>query len=327
MTVFEVVIPIIFLTNLIFYLKLNFVAKKINIYDFPDKRRKIHKLKVPAIGGFIFIFNILVYLLIDLLFFDEIHNLGTEYFIISILLIFFLGIYDDKYNLDYKIKLVCFTIILVLYFLLDQKQIIQNLRFSSFDININLRNYSLLFTIISVTIFINAFNMHDGINGQSSLYTTTIFSYLIFKDQFVVLCSVIVLSSIFFLFNNLKEKIFLGDGGSLSLSFVFSILIINYYNQSLNSIVEEIFILMMMPGIDFIRLFVQRIYNQKNPFKADNTHFHHLLTKKFNSKLAIFFNFLMMIIPIFLMIFGINHFIIIVLFICLYLSVIAVVYK
>ncbi len=324
---FEIIIPIIFLTNLIFYLKLNFLAEKINIYDFPDKKRKIHKLKVPAIGGFIFIFNILIYFLLDSLFFDEIYNLDTAYFIIFIILIFLLGAYDDKYNLNYKIKLIYFVIILALYLLFDNQQIVQTLRFSSSSTNISLGDFSLIFTILSIIIFMNAFNMYDGINGQSTLYTITIFSYLIFKEKFVILSCIIVLSSAFFLFSNLKEKIFLGDGGSLSLSFIFSILIINYYNQSLDFACEEIFILMMMPGIDLIRLFVQRIYKRKNPLKADNTHMHHLLTKKFNLKKAVFLNFLMMIIPIILMILGINHLIIILLFTSLYFFVLLGVYR
>ena len=33
-----------------------------------------------------------------------------------------------------------------------------------------------------------------------------------------------------------------------------------------------------------LRVFIIRIYNKKNPFKADNNHFHHLLLKKFKSK-------------------------------------------
>ena len=37
--------------NLVLFYRYKFIAKINNIYDFPDNRRKIHKLPVPLIGG------------------------------------------------------------------------------------------------------------------------------------------------------------------------------------------------------------------------------------------------------------------------------------
>jgi UDP-GlcNAc:undecaprenyl-phosphate GlcNAc-1-phosphate transferase len=45
----------------------------------------------------------------------------------------------------------------------------------------------------------------------------------------------------------------------------------NYYA------VENIFIALMLPGIDMLRVFAERIINKKNPFSADRKHLHHLL--------------------------------------------------
>ena len=46
-------------------------------------------------------------------------------------------------------------------------------------------------------------------------------------------------------------------------------------NQKITA--DEIFVLMMLPGLDMTRLFVQRLLNKKNPFIRDRNHFHHLL--------------------------------------------------
>ena len=84
----------------------------------------------------------------------------------------------------------------------------------------------------------------------------------------------------FVLLLNLKRNIFLGDSGSLFLgSFIGLILIHNYNNQLLvtNYPVENIFIILMVPGIDMLRVFGQRILKKENPFKPDRIHLHYLL--------------------------------------------------
>ena len=49
-----------------------------------------------------------------------------------------------------------------------------------------------------------------------------------------------------------------------------------------------------------LRLYVQRVYNKKNPFKADLNHLHHLLLKKFSYNKAINYLLLILSLPIFL---------------------------
>ena len=44
--------------------------------------------------------------------------------------------------------------------------------------------------------------------------------------------------------------------------------------------IEEIFLLLYLPGYDLLRLFIFRIFQKKNPFKGDNNHVHHLLYNK-----------------------------------------------
>ncbi len=70
--------------------------------------------------------------------------------------------------------------------------------------------------------------------------------------------------------------------------------------NNLNS-VDEIFLLLMIPGLDMLRLFIERLLQKKNPLKPDRNHFHHLLLNRFQryNVLIIYFSFLQIIFKFF----------------------------
>ena len=80
-----------------------------------------------------------------------------------------------------------------------------------------------------------------------------------------------------------------------------SFYIIKFYNSNVNIVYcEEIFLIMLLPGVDMLRLFVMRISKGKNPFYPDNQHIHHLYLKKFSNNLTFFLIQLHIFIPIIL---------------------------
>lgn len=318
MEINDFIILIVVLVNFLFYFNLNKISNYINIFDKPDKKRKIHKYNVPSIGGIIFILNILIYLFFELTF--QFINTQTEtiFLIFTILTIFILGFCDDKFDINSNFKLISFILIISIYFYLNNEQIVTELKFSSFSKIIHLGTYSFIFSVLSIVIFMNAFNMYDGINGQSGFYTLLLFSFLLINGQNFLLGLIIIICSLFFLYFNLKSKIFLGDNGSLVISFLFSVMIIKFYNSSNNFVCEEIFILMMLPGIDMTRLFIERMIRKKNPLKADKNHLHHLLLKSFNSTKVFLISSFLILVPILLMILKINYLLIITLFLISY---------
>ena len=160
--------------------------------------------------------------------------------------------------------------------------------------------------------------MYDGINGQSGLYIIIIFGHFILKDINLYFSILIFLTSLFFLILNINNKIFLGNSGSLLMALLISTMIINAYNNGKISNCEEIFILLMLPGIDMARLFIQRILNKKNPFKADNQHLHHLLLKKFSPIKVITLNSLIILFSLALLYMKFNSVIIISSFMLIY---------
>tara|TARA_Y100000591_G_C21394173_1_gene479667 strand:- start:92 stop:598 length:507 start_codon:yes stop_codon:yes gene_type:complete len=161
--------------------------------------------------------------------------------------------------------------------------------------------------------------MYDGINGQSGIYTIIIFTYFLLKDINFYLSILIVFTSLFFVFSNLKNKFFLGNSGSLLLALLISLIIINAYNDGKITNCEEIFILLMLPGIDMARLFIQRLLNKKNPFRADSNHFHHLLLKKFNPSKVITINSSITLFAIFILYLDVQAIIIILSFLAFYI--------
>lgn len=111
---------------------------------------------------------------------------------------------------------------------------------------------------------------------------------------------------------------FLGNNGSISLSFLFSIFFIKFYKTGLILFVEEIILIMLVPGLDLLRLFITRSLLLKNPLSSDNLHIHHLLLKKFNNNISQSIIFILVLFPMFLYFFIQNYLISIILGVIFY---------
>lgn len=287
--------------NTIFFFKFLTVAKKIKIYDIPDKKRKLHDKPTPSIGGIFFLnalFIACVYIGIYLnSLFPGIKNL-ISFFIIS-LCIFLLGFTDDKFSIRPNIKLCVLFFIVFIFLLINENLIIRELNFSFLNKKIYLEDFAILFTVLCILLFINAFNMLDGINLIAGLYVTILFFYLYLSsnNEFYIF---FIISLPFFLIKNFQNICFLGNNGSLLLSFILSVCFIRSYKLNDIFYSDQIFLLMSIPGFDMFRLFLIRILNGKNPFEADRNHLHHLLTNKFNHMNTILIFLILFLAPLFI---------------------------
>ena len=100
---------------------------------------------------------------------------------------------------------------------------------------------------------------------------------------------------------NIKNMLFLGDGGVYLMSIILSISLIYEHNIH-KSIVfaDEIFFLLLLPGLDLLRLTISRSLNKKNPLLGDRQHIHHLFINKFSLLFSNILLLLMSILPLFL---------------------------
>jgi len=290
-----------------FFLIYNFkyISKFFNIYDNPDNVRKLHKKKIPLLGGAIFLVNILFLLfilsldLIDIKFFIDDRYYSS--FFLPVLTIFFIGLYDDKFILNPYSKFFLISAVLVFAIFVDNDLVIKKLYFQTFNFSLSLGIFSSFFTILCILLFVNALNMFDGLNLQVGCYLVILFLYFIINKFFLNLSIFLFLPLISFLYLNYKNKTFLGDSGTHVMAFIISYIIIKQYNFEFFSIsAEEIFILMMVPGLDMFRLFIQRLSKFNNPFKPDRNHIHHYFLNKLEFRYTFLIIQILILIPIIL---------------------------
>tara|TARA_B100000902_G_scaffold395353_1_gene453746 strand:+ start:136 stop:1152 length:1017 start_codon:yes stop_codon:yes gene_type:complete len=315
--------------NLLFFFYIKKISYLFNIFDKPDNKLKKHNSKVPLLGGLIIASNIILFVLITFFFnydFMKIEMSLRSYFSIFFFLtsFFLLGILDDKYKLKPEKKFFL-SILFSLFFLsINDDLLIKSLKFSFYNYSIFLNNFSLFFTIFCIIILINSLNFYDGINGQSLIFFILIFIYLSLKSPIYIFYLFIILVLIFILTLNLKNKLFMGDSGIYILGSILIVSIIYEYNVFKTiKYADEIFLLLILPGYDLLRLTITRILKGKNAFYGDRNHIHHLLISKFTLMQSNLFLVFLNLLPIYLFLFlGLNFFEIMILFTSLYIFII-----
>lgn len=211
-------------------------------------------------------------------------------FLIPISLMLIIGLYDDIYELDFKLKFI-FQII-VAKIIIDNGLIIDNLHgiLGIYELS---RILGQMITIFIIVAIINSINFIDGIDGLAiSVVTLFLLSFELFSSTSsdMVILTLIILGSViplyFFNFRR-KNKVFLGDSGSLFLGTVVSIYVLkilsqDYYIKQEYDLNKVIFVISILsyPIFDIIRIFFLRLYRKKSPFVADKKHIHHLILNK-----------------------------------------------
>ena len=213
--------------------------------------------------------------------------------IVPLSLLLVVGLYDDVYKLDFKLKFI-FQIIAA-KIMIDNGFIIDNLH-GVLWINEMNRVLAQLFTIFIIVAVINSINFIDGIDGLGlSVVLIFIGFFEFFSSEitpFINLSLLIFAASIGLFYFNFKKnkKIFLGDSGSLLLGGVVSLYMIYILSQDYvikpdYDIHKILFVLSILPFpiIDMVRIVMIRIKNKKSPFEADKNHLHHLILSKTKS--------------------------------------------
>lgn len=263
----------------------------INIYDNPIGEIKSHSKKMPIYGGILFYINFVIFFLLDItylhLFFLEFDRFSISFFI-CLTFIFLIGIIDDRNNLNPLNKSIYIILLSSILLLLNNNLIVSELTLDFLD-KIYLYNFSFLFSLICVFIFINAYNMLDGENLNIAGYNFFILLFLFYKTSFNLIFLIFIIANIFFSIQNYRNQSFFGNNGTYFFSFFLSIILINCFKY-FNSINEEDLILVsIFPVTELLRLFFMRIYRNKSPFIGDKNHFHHLSTKIFGKLKGIIF--------------------------------------
>ena len=314
-------IPLI-IFSLLYFFK-DPIAKSLKLYDTPNKTIKFHKKKTPKLGGLVLIFNGLIILYFSIIFKE---NIFSKIIILAIICSL-VGLLDDIIDIAPRKKFIILTLIIITFLLFNhefriEKIIYENILFQKIIIFQNKEVISIVLTVLCYLLIINAYNMSDGHNGLASLIALSWFLYFLnYKSPIYFFLAPIIISIFLIFIFNIRSKIFLGDSGNYFISALFASLIINQNNITNNFFAEEIFILLMLPGIDMLRLFIIRIINKKNPFKGDRQHLHHYLKNKFKNDYLVLISYLILFIsPIIFMVGKLmDNILIIIIFISIYL--------
>ncbi len=249
--------------------------------------RSVHNTQATKTGGitvFVTLFLITIYLYI----------IKQELFDFSLLIplgiMFIVGVYDDFYNADFKLKF--FLQIVVAKILIDQGFIIDHFH-GILGLQEIPRIASQVFTVFVFLVIVNAINFIDGVDGMAITETVKVILLVEFfsmiKTPISSLGILIVLSCLPLYYLNLKKenKVFLGDAGSLLFGtliavYLFHVLGSEYTFKEPYQINKPILTisLIIFPLVDLLRVFIIRISNKKSPFSPDQNHIHHLLLKK-----------------------------------------------
>lgn len=264
------------------------VAKARELNGKPNGRSS-HKENIPLLGG-VAVFAGLILSTVIIAGVGFVHEL--KYIIAGLIILFFIGVKDDILVIDPKKKLVGQVMASLLIIILG------NIRISNFHSFAGIYEVGYLFSIL-VTLFvfiviINGFNLIDGIDGLAAgvgILTSLVFGAWFWISGHIpyVVLSVSLAGSLvaFFYFNvfSKKNKIFLGDTGSLIIGMTMAVIAVRFLQFEvfakgpavLPSTSGVAIGVLIIPLFDTLRVFIIRIFNGKSPFIADRKHIHHLL--------------------------------------------------
>lgn len=203
--------------------------------------------------------------------------------LLSALVLFLLGLWDDKKKLGPFFKLIVQFAVAV-----------TAASFAEVRVEFFIKNIAITTALSAVWIalIINAFNFLDNMDGASAgiavivasiLLTAAIVSGQVFVSGLALVFIGTLLG--FLVFNFPPAKIFAGDAGSLVIGFFIAMLSIRttYYHQAQSGRWYPVLIpliVMAVPLYDFLSVTTLRIKQGKSPFIGDTQHFSHRLKKR-----------------------------------------------
>lgn len=294
----------VFITWLLIPRIIRFAFKK-RLFDKPDER-KIHHGAVPRLGGVTFfpvsVFSIAAVVSVITLFAPSssmafwnsgswiaTHWTKLVLAFCAAMILYVFGVADDLTGVRYRNKFISQIVAGLLMCMsglwLDNLHGIAGLH----ELNQYLGWPITIFAVVFIT---NAINFIDGIDGLASglcsiglLYYGTLLA-IGGKAGYSLLAFAVLGAVLAFMWFNLhgtaekKNKIFMGDTGSLFLG-----LLLSGLGVSLNRVADGntlgcnafavAFAPLIVPCFDVLRVVLHRVRHKKSPFKPDKNHLHH----------------------------------------------------
>ncbi len=266
------------------------LATRLNAIDYPDGRR-INTRPVPRLGGIALLVGLLLatvtLLVLDHDFGDALfaNSLGISvnypFILISVIVMFAVGVVDDIKNLRARYKLIgqivaatiaVFSGVLFDHFANPLSGELVYLGWLAYPI-----------TIFYLVAFANIINLIDGLDGLAAgivaISATALFFVAFTRgapDAAVLAIALVGACLAFLFFNFYPARIFMGDSGSLLLGF--SLGIVSLFGVVRTPALISLLIPVVIAGLPVIDTFaaiIRRGRKRKGILEADTEHMHH----------------------------------------------------
>ena len=288
---------------------LNFCKKK-KLYDIPTLR-KVHSAPIPRLGGITFIPSMMISAVAVLLIIatnniqDKISlSMWSVGFILSLSIIYSVGIIDDLIGLNAKVK---FAAQILAASIMPFCGLQINDLYGLFGIYEIPSVVGIPLTILIFVFIDNALNLIDGIDGLATslsiiallgfFYCFVPYDLIAYEVMIAGLLGVLAVYLYYNMWGKVEKgtKIFMGDSGSLTLGFFLAFLFVKAIAVNPNVMpmspkrILIAYSLLIIPTFDVVRVVIHRIRNKKPIFDADKCHIHHkILAMGYNQHYTLF---------------------------------------
>lgn len=262
------------------------LARRMGIYAYPN-HRTVHEGAVPKWGGGSIMLAFIISAIINYIVFPdrfEANHALTFSLITGCTVLFLLGSFDDKFDLNCNLKLA--VELAVAFLVAHAGWRFEVLILPGFE-EIKLGLISYPFTMLWIVGVINAINMVDGLDGLASgialvVITASLGIAALFSNTIVILFAPLLAGAVvgFLRYNINPASIFMGDSGSLPLGFLLALLSLRAATVSTGRVAVLVPILLLcLPLTDTALAIIRRVRRGIHPFHADREHIHHRLVR------------------------------------------------
>lgn len=297
--------------------RITLLAFKRRLFDKLDSRKTHDSNTIPRLGGLsffpafffsVFLSVLLLSHLCELSKFILIDEVEVITIILSVSVMYILGVVDDIVGVRYRKK---FVVQIIISLLLIASGLYMNNFYGFLGLYELPMWFAVPFTLIIYLLIQNSINLIDGIDGLASglsIIALLGFTFMFLGMHMYVygIMSMSLAGAMFvFFYHNVfgrigknkksSRKIFMGDTGSLTIGLLLGVFVvrISMYDEKIDysnlpSNIVYAFAFLIIPTFDVVRVFIRRIRTHKNPFLPDKTHIHHkLMCLGFSPRIAL----------------------------------------
>jgi UDP-GlcNAc:undecaprenyl-phosphate/decaprenyl-phosphate GlcNAc-1-phosphate transferase len=260
------------------------VATHLDLLDYPAGR-KDHLQPTPIIGGIAMLAGVLLASAFTL------HAMNSTIFgfLGAAALLVFVGLLDDKYDLDWRLRILAQMIAALIMIYIGGVRVHYLGHLFGYE-NVFLGSLSVPFTVFATVGIINAINMVDGMDGLAGLLVLSALAMLsvaaLYSGNYPVFShALIAIGAVWgFLLYNIRHpwqscaKSFMGNAGSTFLGLTIAWIAFRLTQNPGHPVTPVLALWMLpIPVMDCLVLIVRRLKLGQSPFRADRNHIHHLM--------------------------------------------------